>query len=183
MRKVAFKRGFKANANRIAVAIRKQMGLAAIDPIDPVAVCHHYDIKLIKLTELGVDCFAFLGDDSHVFSAVTVPRGVKTAIVHNDSHHPNRQRSNIGHELGHCFLGHPFSPPLTEAGERIRDGSIEGEANFFAGALLLTNEGARYIMMKGLLTGAQERYGISKPMLEWRLNESGARIIQKRSGY
>lgn len=178
-----FKHGFKAKANRIAVRIREQMGLTEIDPIDPEAVCRHFEIELIKLSELSVDCSDFLGKSSSAFSAVTVPRGLNMGIVHNDSHHPYRQRSNIGHELGHCFLGHKFSPPLTVAGERIRDGSIEGEANFFAGALLLTNEGARYILMNGLLADAQERYGISKPMLDWRLNESGARIIQKRSGY
>lgn len=53
MRKAAFKRGFKAEANRIALDIRAQMGLAAIDPIDPVEVCRHFDIELIKLSERG----------------------------------------------------------------------------------------------------------------------------------
>ncbi len=178
---MVFKHGFQAKANRIAVSIRAKMGLAAIDPIDPVDVCRHFDIELHKLSELDLDCSAFLGRDNSAFSAMAVPCGAKTAIVHNDSHHPYRQRSNIGHELGHCFLGHKFPPPLTEDGERIRDGSTEGEANYFAGVLLLTNEGARYILMNGLLSNAQERYGISKVMLDYRLRVSGALKIYRRS--
>jgi hypothetical protein len=99
-----FRRGFKAEANRISLRVREQMGLGPLDPIDEV--CAHFDIVLMKLSELGCDAGAFLGTESSSFSAVTVPCGPTTAIVHSDSHHPHRQRSNICHELGHCFLGH-----------------------------------------------------------------------------
>ncbi len=178
---MSFKRGFQAEANRIAVRVREQMGLTALDPIDPVVVCEHFDIALIKLSELGGDSSEFLSSDNSVFSAVTVPCGAKIAIVHNDSHHPYRQRSNICHELGHCFLGHNHTPPLTASGERIRDGGIEAEANFLGGTLLLTNEGAIHILRSGLMPVAQHRYGISKPMLTYRLQVSGARKIYQRS--
>jgi len=158
------------------------MGLTAFDPIDPIAVCQHFDIELIELSQLGGDGSAFLSDDCSVFSAVTVPYGAKTAIVHNDSHHLYRQRSNICHELGHCFLGHKHTPPLTESGERIRDGGIEAEANFLAGTLLLTNEGALHVLKKRLVpTTAQQIYGISRPMLDYRLQVSGAQTIYQRS--
>lgn len=177
---MAFERGFKAKANRIAVEIRKKMGLEAVDPIDPYKVCSHFDIEVIKLSNLGFDASAFLGVDSSVFSAVTVPNGARTAIVYNDSHHPYRQNSNICHELAHCFLGHRFTPPLTEEGERIRDGGIEAEANYLGGALLLTNEGALHVLKKRLLSEAQRIYGISDAMLEWRLRVSGAYKIYKR---
>lgn len=177
-----FKRGFKAEANRIAVRVREQIGLTAIDPIDPIDICKHFDIELIKLSELDCDTTVFLhGKENSVFSAVTVSHGVKTAIVHNDSHHPFRQRSNICHELGHCFLGHKSTPPLTENGERNRDGSIEGEANYLAGTLLLTNEGALHILKNGLLSVAQEHYGISQQMLHYRLHVSGAQKIYERT--
>lgn len=102
------------------------------------------------------------------------------AIVHNDAHHPDRQRSNICHELGHCFLGHRFTPPLTESGERIRDGGIEAEANFFAGSLLIPNEAAIHIMRQGLVPVARQIYGVSQPMLVYRLRMSGAQKIHER---
>ena len=113
------------------------------------------------------------------FSAVTVPNGWQRAIVHNDSHHPNRQRSNICHELSHCFLGHKCVPPLTETGSRIHDGGIEEEANFLAGCLLITNEAALHIVSNGLESQAQELYGVSLQMLNYRLRISGARTIYK----
>lgn len=175
-----FRRGFPTEANRIAIRIREKMDLAPCDPIDPAAICETYDIELIPLSELDCETAEFLTEGSTTFSAVTVPRGHRTAIVHNDSHHPYRQRSNICHELGHCFLGHESRPPLNSKGERIRDGSIEGEANYLAGTLLLTNEGALNILRKGLIPIAQKTYGISKPMLTYRLRVSGAQTRYRR---
>ena len=158
---MGFPRGFKARANRIAVDIRRRVGLRPIDPIDPPG--SHCEI------------------DETCFSAVTVPCGGRTAIVHNCSHHPWRQRSNICHELAHCFLGHPCSPPLTAEGERVHDGGIEAEANFLGGALLVTNEAAVHILLNGLMPRAQNLYGVSRPMLNFRLRMSGAYAIQQRA--
>ena len=41
-------RGFKARANRIAVAVRADLGLPAHAPLDPLAVCQHFDIEVIN---------------------------------------------------------------------------------------------------------------------------------------
>lgn len=157
------------------------MGLPPEAPIDPVLVCALYDIQLFKLSDLDRQS-PFLKTDSSCFSAVTVPCGLNTAIVHNDSHHEYRQRSNICHELAHCFLGHECTPPLTPEGERARDGSIEAEANYLAGTLLLTNEGAWHVMRRQLAAEAQRFYGISGAMLNYRLRVSGAQTRYSRSG-
>lgn len=175
-----FRRGFKADANRISLRIREKMGLQPIDPIDPAEICAYMEIVLLKLSDLDCDTSRFLGIDSSRFSAVTVPCGCDTAIVHNDSHHPHRQRSNICHELGHCFLGHRFTPPLTESGERARDGGIEAEANFLAGSLLIPNEAAVHILRQGMLFEAQGLYGVSQQMLNYRLQVSGAQTRHAR---
>jgi Zn-dependent peptidase ImmA (M78 family) len=82
-------------------------------------------------------------------------------------------RSAICHELAHCFLGHECTPPLTSDGERARDGGVEAEANYLAGALLMTNEAAIHVVKKGLISVAQELYGVSRPMLDYRLRVSG----------
>jgi len=176
---LSFRRGFKAEANRIALRVREQMGLSLIAPIDPAAICAHFDIKLLQLSDVDPES-PFLGAANSSFSAVTVPCGWYTAIVHNDSHHPYRQRSNICHELAHCFLGHKCTPPLTDRGERARDGSIEAEANHLAGALLVPNEAAVYIVRQGLVAQAQGIYGVSEPMLAYRLRISGAHTIHAR---
>lgn len=175
-----FRRGFKAEANRIALRVREKLALASIDPIDPVAVCKHFDISLLRLSDLDVDVSRFLGSDRSRFSAVTVPRGHQTVIVHNDSHDPCRQRSNICHELAHCFLGHECAPPLTVAGERTRDSGQESEAHFLGGVLLLPDEAAKRIVLRRLRSTACKVYGISEEMLEFRLRLSGALAIERR---
>lgn len=177
---MSFQRGFKASANRIALVVRERMGLRPIDPIDPLAVCDFFDIDVIEIADLDCECSTFLGRDMSIFSAVTVPRGMRTAIAHNNAHHPHRQRSNICHELAHNFLGHEHAPPLTQVGERNFKSGIEGEANFLAGALLIPDKAAIHIALNGLGQQAQDLYSVSKPMLAYRLRVSGANTIAQR---
>lgn len=176
---MGLRRGFKAEANRIALRIRDRMGLNPIDPINPFEICTRLDIRVIPLSEIDPRS-PFLSHASSAFSAVTVPCGHETAIVHNDAHHPYRRRSNVCHELAHCFLGHKCTPPLTEDGERARDGGLEAEANFLAGALLIPNEAALHIVSTGLVPAAQRLYGVSDQMLTYRLRISGAHTIYRR---
>ena len=49
---MGFRRGFKAEANRIAVRIREQMCLSPADPIYPYLVCERFDIRVIRLSDL-----------------------------------------------------------------------------------------------------------------------------------
>jgi Zn-dependent peptidase ImmA (M78 family) len=135
---------------------------------------------LMMLSELSVDAARFLDIDRSSFSAVTVPRGHRTAIVHNDAHHLYRRRSNICHELAHCFLGHEGSPPLTDDGERTRDSEQEAEAHFLGGVLLVPDEAAKRIVLHGLRSNAGKIYGVSEEMLVYRLRISGALTIERR---
>lgn len=177
---MGFAHGFKARANRIAVSVRERMKLAPIDPIDPFAICDLFEVDVIQMSSLCCDSSEFRGSNQGAFSAMTVPCGIRSAIVHNDTHHPLRQRSNICHELAHLFLGHEHVPPLDEAGERAHDGGIEAEANYLGGCLLMPNEAALHVVANGLVSRAQFIYGVSKLMLDYRLRISGAHIIHKR---
>jgi hypothetical protein len=67
------------------------------------------------------------------------------------------------------------APPLTEKGERARDGTMEAEANFLAGSLLIPNEAAVYILRQQLVSVGQGIYGVSYQMLEFRL-----RVAERR---
>lgn len=167
-------RGFKARANRIAVEIRDTLDLCAWAPLDPLAVCDTFNISVIPLSKYGVTSSYFTERNTSVFSALTMPCGMKRAIVHNDAHRPFRQRSNIMHELAHGFLGHPPCSAFNCDGERNYDSGIEGEASFLAGCLLITNEAAWHIVRNGLTGVAQGMYGVSKQMLDYRLRVSGA---------
>jgi Zn-dependent peptidase ImmA (M78 family) len=165
-------RGFKAMANRLAVAIRADLGLQPHDPLDPLAVCEHFEIAVVPLTSFGRDVAHFTDTEPAAFSAVTVPRGIRRAIVHNDRHRPYRQRSNIMHELAHGFLGHKPCLAFNCDGERHYDGGIEAEASFLAGSLLITNEAAWHIVRAELMDVARPMYGVSQPMLDYRLRRA-----------
>lgn len=174
------KRGFKAEANRIAVSVRAELGLAPEAPLDPFKVCCYYEVDVLPLSHFGEEAAYFLGSGSGKFSAVTVPRGLRRAIVHNDAHAQYRQHSNIMHELAHGFLGHAPCETFDCDGERVYQSGVEKEANFLAGCLLVTNEAAWHIVRTRILTSATSIYKVSRPMLEWRLRMSGARIRGER---
>lgn len=183
---MALQHGFKARANRIALQIRAEMNLVPTDPLDPWAVCGRFDIAVCKLSKIKAADGSqhgshFLTCGKAEFSAMTVPVGATRVIVHNDIHAPARQRSNLMHELAHCFLGHPITPPLLENGERDRDGGIEGEAAFLGGVLLIPDVAALHIVRQALPPGSAEAiYGVSSTMLTYRLRVSGAVTIAKR---
>lgn len=169
------KHGFKAKANRIALHVRNELGLNAIDPLNPFEVCDHYELDVLPLSRLGEEAAHFLNDGVSYFSAVTVPCGMRRAIVHNDRHSPVRQHSNIMHELAHGFLGHQPCQAFDCNGERAYKSGLEQEANFLAGCLLITNEASWHIVKNGLTSRAAAIYEVSRSMLEWRLRMSGAR--------
>lgn len=175
------KRGFKADAERRSLSIRSKMGVSPIGPLDPAEVCAYFEIDLIKLSDVQCDTSAFTGVANDQFSALTVSRGKSRAIVHNDSHHPFRQHSNIFHELAHCFLKHSGCTILNDNGSRAYDSTIENEAGYLGGALHFPKDAALHVLRNGLKSQAQSIYQISKPMLNYRLRISGAQIIFERS--
>ena len=103
-------------------------------------------------------------------------------IVHNDSHLPGRQASDITHELSHGLLGHQPTPALDNRGCRLWDQVIEEEANILAGVLLLPQDACVAMALRGA-SDAQvaEAYGTSIDMARWRMGVSGARKIASRS--
>jgi Zn-dependent peptidase ImmA (M78 family) len=174
-------RGFKSRAERISLEIRHKLGIPAHERFCHVQACQHFEIELRKLSDVDCDTSILLGNDNDKFSAMTVHRGMQTAIIHNDSHHDLRQRSNICHELAHCFLGHSGCTVMNDNGTRTYDRRIEDEASYLGGALLLPKDAALYVLKNGLSAQAGRIFGISKPMLNWRLRASGAQTIHHRS--
>jgi hypothetical protein len=78
--------------------------------------------------------------DSGAFSATTLQIDLgKRVIVHNDSHDPYRQRSNLSHELSHVLLGHPFTYPIDASGCRNHDRDLEDEASWLGATILVSS--------------------------------------------
>ena len=177
---VELRRGFKSEANDIAREVRGELGLKLVDPLDPWRLAAHLEIPILRLSDLdgvgraGADYF--LNVETDAFSAVTVFHRTQRMIVHNDSHSRGRQTSDITHELSHGLLLHPPAPALGAGGCRDWDPVVEAEANWLAGALLISEEAALLIVRQRLtLDEAANRYGVSKPMVTFRLNVTGAR--------
>lgn len=179
---MTFPWGFKAEANRISIGMRRELGLESHSPLCPWSLAEHLAIPVISLGKLGqenpdirrhVDFLTTV--ESGVFSAVTVFHGSYRLIVHNDGHKPNRQRANIAHELAHALLHHPPHPPFCKHGMRVYNRQLEDEANWLGPALLVSNEAAHWAVSSGL-TGeeAARHFGVSKYLMRFRLNKSGA---------
>lgn len=172
------RRGFKTEANDIARTIRNELSLRCVDPLDPRALAEYLSIRLIPLSDLAdAEPWAvrhFGGRGRSSFSAATVFRGSRRVIVHNDAHSPGRQASNLAHELSHALLLHPPTP-------RNWDNTVEEEADWLAGALLVSQEAALSIARKGIPLGkAAALYGISRKMMQFRVNVTGARKRVRR---
>jgi Zn-dependent peptidase ImmA (M78 family) len=175
---MAYRWGFKTEANDIAREIRAELDLHPLDRLDPRVLAEYLDISIIPLSDFvattpGVACL--LTVEQEVFSAITVFRGTRRVIVHNDSHAPVRQNSNLAHELSHGLLHHPPTPALDNKGCREWNQDIEDEAQWLAGGLLITEDAALAIARaRQPLSTAALRYAVSEPMIRFRLNCTGA---------
>jgi Zn-dependent peptidase ImmA (M78 family) len=175
---VAFRRGFKTEANEIVAEVRQELGLTSYEALDPLALARWLEIPVVGLSDFLADAPAvrhLLEGEPDVFSAVTVFAGSRRTIVHNDAHARTRQVSNLSHELAHALLLHPPTPALDETGCRHWNQDIEDEAGWLGGALLIT-EAAAMAVVKGRWTvgTAAQRFGVSESMVRFRLNATGA---------
>jgi len=178
--------GFKAEASRIAERMRQRIGLRAIDPLDIDLLSKYLKVPICTLSgfrKLCPDAVRHLTIvESGSFSAVTIPCGPSTQIIlHNDSHALVRQRSNLAHEFAHIILDHPMTLPLDNTGCRYIDRDIEHEANWLGGVLLVTDAAALHIVRTEMpILDACNYYGVSRQMLRFRLNTSGAHLRYER---
>jgi Zn-dependent peptidase ImmA (M78 family) len=157
-----------------------------IDPLDPCALAEHLAIPVLPLSGLaGCDPAAVRHlqvVEPEVFSAVTVFRGLRRTIVHNDAHNAGRQANNITHELSHGLLLHQPTPAVDDRGNRLWDQVIEDEASLLAAILLLPQEACIDMARRGIAdAGVAERFGVSIELARWRMGASAARTIISRS--
>ncbi|MFJ7082840.1 ImmA/IrrE family metallo-endopeptidase [Streptomyces griseus] len=175
---MALRHGFKAEANRLAVQVRKELGLHAAAALQPALLADHLSIPVSTFSAAAaVDSriAILLGGEKESVSALTVHCGPRRHIWVNDSHETPRQNSSIHHELSHALLQHEPGPAFDPRGCRHWDGDVEAEADWLAGNLMITNEAAWSITRRRLRDAeAMACYGVSKQMLTWRMNMSGA---------
>lgn len=181
-----FRRGFKAEAERIALELRGELGLDAIGRLSPEALAEHLAVPVLTLHDLAQAApegvAHFLGRGKHVFSAATLYVGrFRRLIVLNPAHAQTRQMSSLCHELSHIILEHEAEAPLQLAGGREWDGTQEREADWLAGCLLIPQEATHKVGREGYTDDdVAAVFGVSSTLAKWRMNATGARIRARR---
>lgn len=181
------RRGFKAEAERLADRTRTQMGLQPCDRLDIRDLARHLDVEIIRADQL-VDR-ARLEEleqlQPRAFSAATfhLPDG-RTVAVCNPCNDPSRTNSDIAHELAHILLDHDVRDIQQLAGHTFFtcNPEQEEEANWLAGCLLLP----RPLLLREARDGTDPdtiatKYQVSLPMARFRLNTSGVLLQARRT--
>ena len=183
-------RGFKAWAERTATAVRGELGLSALAPLQPALLAEHLDIVLWTCADVpGItpDILEQLAvKDPWGWSAVTVAVHGRVIVVYNDRKSIGRQASDITHELAHVILSHePATVILSESIDlsmRTFDQKQEDEANCLAWALLLPRD-ALFAARKGRLPVARiaADFGVTETLVQYRLRMTGIDMqLQRR---
>lgn len=138
---MTLRRGFKAEAEREATRVRKELGLAPHDALDPTYLAEHMKVKVVdastlvdirELDELErIQAFAF--------SAATFEISGRKIIVFSPLRSTGRRNSDIAHELAHIRLKHELSEVRDLDGIPFRTcrPDEEEEATAFGATLLL----------------------------------------------
>lgn len=180
-KKSNLRRGFKKEANEYTKEFRQELGLRSHDPLCPWALAEYLAIPILPLTQIRSDIgernYLYVTQkDPKFFSGVTVFRGSRRIIIHNDTHHPYRQASDIAHELGHGILLHPPSESFDQNGCRNFNRVLEEEANWLGPTLLVSEEAALHIVREGMSEEqASHLYKATKEVVRMRINVTGAK--------
>jgi Zn-dependent peptidase ImmA (M78 family) len=185
---MTLRRGFKTEANDLALLVRAELGLSVSSPLCPFTLAAGLDIPVFTLKALSdadpaLERHVIVLADTHrsSFSAITIFDGCRRCIVHNHRHALVRQRSNISHEVAHALLMHPPHPFSCSAGERVYKQSLEEEAGWFGAVLLVANESARWAMSQRMsVADAARHFQVSDELMEFRARMSGAHRIRGR---
>jgi len=172
------RRGFKAEAERLAEKIRDEMGKRPSDPLDALELARHLGAEVWRADKLtSPEKLQTLEElQPGVFSACTFVVGDRHVIVYSPLASVGRTQSDIAHELAHIVLQHTMKSVQTIGGVSFFtcDADEEQEANWLAGCLLLPRRLLYLAARRGLdSAGIAQAYSVSEPMAAFRLRTTG----------
>lgn len=179
-----FKHGFKSQCESLAAAVRAEIGLGTREPLDPRALAEHLGIPVHPVSVLAGNSTAAAAvdyvrtTDPSVMSAMTIfpdwPRRPRV-IIFNDANTPQRQNSDLAHELSHGLHLHEPRHAIIQ-GCRDYSKAEEDEAAWLSGCLLVPRDAAVAVAASGTpIERAAAEYGVSDRMMSWRVNVTGAK--------
>jgi hypothetical protein len=174
------RRGFKAQAERLAAAARAELGLSSRSALCPWEFAEHRGIAVWAPEDLGLD-----PDDLHhltrvepdSWSGLTVRHGELVGVVLNSAHPRSRQTNTLMHEIAHVDLRHvPSRVEMADGLLFLSDypQDLEDEANWLAGAMLLPRDALVFHRNRGSsVIEIAEHFGVSDELCTWRLRMTG----------
>jgi Zn-dependent peptidase ImmA (M78 family) len=179
-------RGFKTFAEKLAVEVRKEMGIPAHGRLCAFRLTEFLGVPTLGFSKLadgakdiGVTEKQLIALESEVHG-LCIPFGAGRAILYNDKNSSTRQQSDVAHEASHVLLRHPLADIVSGAASQ-RSKELEEEAAHLGGTLLLPMVAALHVLKQRMsINSAAAEYGISGEMVIYRCNVSGARQIYAR---
>lgn len=171
--------GFKAEAERISAAVRRELGLSIHDRLKPSAFARHLGVRVRSLDKMAGSGFTpedigELMDPAARFSALTVVRGGRPLVIYNPEHSAARRANDVVHELSHILRKHPPRPAIGFGGCREWDDRYEAEADWLSGALLVPRDGAFMLVRRGgTLQEGADHFGVTEDLFRWRAQKTG----------
>lgn len=175
---MTLRRGFKAEAEREAARVRKELDLAPHDRLDPRKLAEHLSVAVVDASDLVdiADLEELERLQAFAFSAATFEIEGRSIIVFNPLRTIGRQNSDIAHELAHSMLKHVLSEIREVDGMPFRTckPEEEEEATAFGGALLLP----RPLLLSAARRQAtveeiSQQYEVTTEMARFRYNSTG----------
>lgn len=187
------RRGFKTEAERIAVAARTSVGLSESSPLPARSLAKALDVVVMGPRDIpGIPeplVTQMLFEFAQSWSGVTIPVDGQTLIIYNSTHGPARQESDLMHELAHILCKHKpakVDPPgKLPWAARTYDPEQEEQAAWLGGVLQIPRPALVSSISKELDNPAiAALFGASLEMVRFRRNTSGVDIqLGRRAAY
>lgn len=110
--KSLLKRGFKTEAERIALRLRAELNIHACAPLDAFKLARHLNVAVYKSFEFiqNIESITELsgnnGQDCGWSALTMITKAGNQIIIHNEYNTPQRQQSDLMHELAHIICRH-----------------------------------------------------------------------------
>lgn len=186
MSKIKLKRGFKANAERVAVQYRKDLEIHPCGPLCAFKLAEFLKVPVHKATHFLTqpEDISLLSNNCE-WSALTMTNAEGTKLIlHNPYSSIARQQSDLMHELAHIICDHQHDDTYHDEplpfGLRSYNIEHEEEAKCLGSTLQLATPGLLWASKRNMTyEEIAEHFNASIDMVKYRMNATG---IAKRIG-
>ena len=178
-----FQRGFKADSEKKAIFLRKELGLQPHDPLPAYRLSEYLKIKILtpaNIFDKSSDSYRTLMNSKDWSALTMICQSGNRIIIHNDKNSRFRQESDLMHELAHVVCNHETCGSSRIDGEdillRTFNEQQEKEAEWLGGCLQLPREALLWhIHRNRSIKEIAELFTASEKMVRFRINSTGVR--------